>query len=245
MEKEEEPKIENVHLCFGHLLMENTPARNQLQNSRFLHISHRHTSPTHDTNRCSTATYVSNPKCLQAFSQREWSCPHGELFAVEKMAVAGMGNKKITEFLSVAQTWQTVSCAQRHCAKTRHLTLQGQIFFERAAKGRKTKCKKEGGPFWKNEFLQCALFLLQEADSQKHMFWTACIFGRPIRCFSRFSFFFRTFMFFDPPKGCPNHEKKGPFFELGHPNCQRPHSDPKKSAPKSAHSEFWREANGS
>ena len=46
------------------------------QNNTFLHISHRRTTTQKRPSPCTTATRVSNFKCLQAFSQREWSGPH-------------------------------------------------------------------------------------------------------------------------------------------------------------------------
>ena len=38
---------------------------------------------------------------LKVFSLPRWSCPHRELFAIEKMATAGMGNKKIATTLGL------------------------------------------------------------------------------------------------------------------------------------------------
>ena len=40
---------------------DNDPSKKLRQNSRFVHFSHRHTSLTHDTSPCTTASFVSTP----------------------------------------------------------------------------------------------------------------------------------------------------------------------------------------
>ena len=100
------------------------PVKNMVQNKSFLHISHRHTTPTRDTNRCTTATFVSNTKCLQVYSPREWSAPQKN-FSPLKNGSRWHGQQEVTDPCTLHRT------AQRHSAKTlhltRHLTLHGTL----------------------------------------------------------------------------------------------------------------------
>ena len=55
--------IEIVHVCFGSLLMEDASRCGRCDKTvGFLHIAHRRTAPTREFNRCTTASFVSNPK---------------------------------------------------------------------------------------------------------------------------------------------------------------------------------------
>ena len=64
MEKEW-PKIENVRVCFGPLLMKMHASHNICSKTTCLsHISHRRTSLTHGTKSMHKASLVSNPKVL-------------------------------------------------------------------------------------------------------------------------------------------------------------------------------------
>ena len=66
-------EIINVGVPFG----ENCPSfQNVRQNSRWFHISHRHTTLTHDTSSMHHSFVCLTTQVLPIFSLREWTVPH-------------------------------------------------------------------------------------------------------------------------------------------------------------------------
>ena len=82
---------------------------------------HTNAHNTHKTpNPCTTASFVSNPMCLQIFSQRDWSAQWKNFSPVEKIAAFGMGNKKIATTLVLRQSTKRWWCRSKTQRKTRH-----------------------------------------------------------------------------------------------------------------------------
>ena len=83
------PKTDFKFSNFGPVLMNNALRfKNWFQNNRFLHISHQHTSPTHDTNQVyHRHMFLKSEVFVSIFATRMVRSAQ-ELYAIEKMAVA-------------------------------------------------------------------------------------------------------------------------------------------------------------
>ena len=103
-------------------------------NSRILHISHRHTSLTHDTKskHHSLICHKTTSVLFKIILATRMVLSAQELYAIAKMAVAGMGNRKIVTTLGLPQsTTKRRLCRsktqRKNTSLTRHLTLHGTL----------------------------------------------------------------------------------------------------------------------
>ena len=77
------------------------PLSKLIQNSKFFHIAHRRTSLTHDTKSMHHSHICLKSHVFVSIFTKRMVRSAEDLMTIEKMAAAGMGNKKIKEALGV------------------------------------------------------------------------------------------------------------------------------------------------
>ena len=113
--------------------------------------AHRHTSLTHDTNPCTTAKYVSNPKCPQVFCVRNGGFRKGSnCTPLRRWQSRAWATRRSRPRWACRSRRRSCGCAvQRHSAKqviNTHLTLHGSLHKQTAPQTQTTYLPAQKGP---------------------------------------------------------------------------------------------------
>ena len=121
--REEGPKIENVHVYFGPFWWKVPPLKNVWQNNSFVHMAHRRTSLTRDTNPCTTASCVLSDVFTRILRAR-WYAPRRNCTPSSRWQPLEWATRRSRpRWACRSQRRRGDRAAQRHSAKTCHQVI--------------------------------------------------------------------------------------------------------------------------